>query len=174
MTKKKLSTAEALVEVRRIMRPTFDEEEYEGNRLHFSSREGGDMEEDRADPELIRYALAKAKEVETAVPGSKVRVEPIDEWVTIDVTLPETAKVAKPAKVTKPPKIKPTAAPAPQQRRYLKPGDETKYTHYTVGGSREATAIVTWDHGKSVEVRTLGGERMRLERAPDGSLRRFT
>ena len=29
-------------------------------------------------------------------------------------------------------------------------------------------------HGKSVEARTLGGEKLHLERAQDGSLRRFT
>jgi hypothetical protein len=65
-------------------------------------------------------------------------------------------------------------AEAVRKMRTLKPGDEIKYTNYTVGGSYEGTAIVTWDHGKSVEARTLGGERLRLERAQDGSLRRFT
>ena len=62
----------------------------------------------------------------------------------------------------------------PRQRATLRPGDEIKYTNFTIGGSHEGTAIVTWDHGKSVEARTLGGERIRLERAADGSLRRFT
>ena len=56
----------------------------------------------------------------------------------------------------------------------LRPGDEVKYTSFTVGGAHEGTAIVTWDHGKSVEARTLGGDRLRLERAADGTLRRFT
>lgn len=58
--------------------------------------------------------------------------------------------------------------------RTLKPGDEIEYTNFTVGGSYKGQAIVTWDHGKSVEARTLGGEKLRLERASDGSLRRFT
>jgi hypothetical protein len=58
--------------------------------------------------------------------------------------------------------------------RTLKPGDEIRYTNYTVGGSFQGTAVVTWDHGKSVEARSLHGERIRLERAADGSLRRFT
>jgi len=128
-----LSKEAALTLVRRLMQSTgFDEEEQEGDRIHFGSREGGDMEEDRADPALVRFARTKAKEIEAAVPGSKVRVEPVDEWVTIDVTLP------------------------------------------TAGRSFKGTAIVTWDHGKSVEARTLDGERIRLERAQDGSLRRFT
>jgi hypothetical protein len=65
-------------------------------------------------------------------------------------------------------------AEAVRKMRTLKPGDEIKYTNFTIGGSHEGTAIVTWDHGKSVEARTLGGEKLRLERAADGSLRRFT
>jgi hypothetical protein len=174
-----LSKEAALEIVRRLMRSTgFDEEGQEGDRIHFGSREGGDMEEDRADPALVRFALTRAKEIEAAVPGSKVRVEPVDEWVTIDVTLPsEAAKATKPPKPPKPPKaaiISPAAPPAPQQRRYLKPGDEVDYTNFTIGGSFKGTAIVSWDHGKYVEARTLGGERLHLERAADGSLRRFT
>lgn len=62
-----------------------------------------------------------------------------------------------------------------RKARTLQPGDEIKYTNFTVGGSFEGTAIVTWDHGKSVEARTLpAGEKIRLERAADGLLRRFT
>jgi hypothetical protein len=59
--------------------------------------------------------------------------------------------------------------------RALSPGDEVEYTNYTGGGSYKGTAIVTWDHGRTVEARTLSGrEKLRLERAPDGTLRRFT
>ena len=227
-----LSKEAALTIVRRLMQSTgFDEEEQEGDRIHFSSREGGDMEEDRADPALVRFARTKAKEIETAVPGSKVRVEPVDEWVTIDVTLPTAASGAKPLKVgdaveipndpglvgtitriynvgtaaesaevrvegyapsfhpirtLKKTRRRPRRAPAaptppasaaasPQKsQRSLKPGDEIDYTNFTIGGSFKGKAIVTWDHGKSVEARTISGERLRLERAGDGSLRRFT
>jgi hypothetical protein len=66
-------------------------------------------------------------------------------------------------------------AQAEGARRALRPGDEIEYTNFTVGGSFKGKAVVTWDHGKSVEARTLpGSERVRLERAQDGSLRRFT
>ena len=61
-----------------------------------------------------------------------------------------------------------------RQMKKFKPGDEIKYTNFTIGGTHEGTAIVTWDHGKRVEARTLGGEQITLERAKDGSLRRFT
>jgi hypothetical protein len=61
-----------------------------------------------------------------------------------------------------------------RQMKKFKPGDEIKYTNFTAGGSYEGTAIVSWDHGKRVEARTLGGEGLTLERAKDGSLRRFT
>ncbi len=229
-----LSKEAALDSVRRIMRSTgFDEEDQQDDRIHFSSREGGDMENDRADPALVRFAREKAKEIETAVPGSKALVEPVDEWVTISVTLPgpggraqkplkvgdaveipdglggtlvgtiariynqgtssESAEVhvaryapsyhplrtlkktrRKPATVAPPPPAPPPAPPTPQQRRH-QPGDEIEYTNFTIGGSFKGKAIVTWDHGKSgVEARTLGGERLRLERASDGTLRRFT
>jgi hypothetical protein len=232
-----LSKDAALDAIRRIMRSTgFDEEDQQGDRIHFSSREGGDMENDRADPALVRFAREKAKEIETAVPGSKVHVETVDEWVSIAVALPGPGgRTQKPLKVgdaveipdglggalvgtiariynqgtssesaevhvaryapsyhpirtlkktrkrptsraatTAPPPPPPTTPAAPQQRRH-QPGDEIEYTNYTVGGSFKGKAIVTWDHGKSgVEARTLGGERLRLERAADGSLRRFT
>lgn len=171
-----LSKEVALAIVRRLMQSTgFDEEQQEGDRIHFGSREGGDMEEDRADPALVRFALTKAKEIEAAVPGSKVRVEPVDEWVSIAVTLPSAAPPrAKVAVETKP---LPEWARRVQEKqpKYLKPGDEIEYTNFTVGGSYEGKAVVTWDHGKSVEARTLpAGEKVRLERAADGSLRRFT
>ena len=65
-------------------------------------------------------------------------------------------------------------AEAVRKTRSLKPGDEIEYTNYTVGGSFKGTAVVTWDHGRSVEARTLSGEKLRLERAQDGTLRRFT
>ena len=170
-----LSKEGALTIVRRLMQSTgFDEEDQEGDQIHFGSREGGDMEQDRADPALVRFAITKAKEIETAVPGSKVRVEPVDEWVSIAVTLPSAA----------PPRAKVAAETKPlpewaqrmkeKQPKYLKPGDEIEYTNFTIGGSYKGKAIVTWDHGKSVEARTLGGEKLRLERAQDGSLRRFT
>lgn len=172
-----ISKESALAIVRRLMQSTgFDEEEQEGDRISFGSREGGDMEEDRADPTLVRFALKMGKEIEAAVPGSNVHVEPVDEWVTIAVTLPSAVPIiTKPPKTTKIRATPPVASPpTPQQHRYLKPGDEIKYTNFTIGGSYEGTAIVSWDHGKSVEARTLGGEKLRLERAADGSLRRFT
>lgn len=233
-----LSKEAALVLVRRLMQSTgFDEEGQEGDRIHFGSREGGDMEEDRADPALVRFALTKAKEIEAAIPGSKARVEPVDEWVTIDVTLPSAGPQAKPLKVgdaveipgglsgtlvgtiarlynngtssesaevhvagyapsyhptrtlkktrRKPGRARTASAPAPtpsaaaavtpqKPQRSLRPGDEIDYTNFTVGGSFKGKAIVTWDYGKSVEARTISGERLRLERAGDGSLRRFT
>jgi len=56
----------------------------------------------------------------------------------------------------------------------LEPGTEIYFTNYTLGGSYRRLAIVTWDHGRTVEARTYAGERVRLERAPDGTLRRFT
>jgi hypothetical protein len=65
-------------------------------------------------------------------------------------------------------------AEAVRKMRTLQPGDEIEYTNFTVGGSFKGRAVVTWDHGRNVEARTLGGEKLRLERAPDGSLRRFT
>jgi hypothetical protein len=61
-----------------------------------------------------------------------------------------------------------------RRMKKFKPGDEIKYTNFTVGGSYEGTAIVSWDHGKRVEARSLSGEGLTLERAKDGSLRRFT
>jgi len=231
-----LSKEAALALVRRLMQSTgFDEEEQEGDRIHFGSREGGDMEEDRADPALVRFARTKAKEIEDALPGSKVRVEPVDEWVTIAVTLPSAGPRAKPLKIgdaveipsglggtlvgtiarlfnndtasessevrvegyapsyhptrtlkktrRRPGRARTTPAPAPTASaaaatapsRRLQPGDEVEYTNFTVGGSYKGKAAVTWDHGKSVEARTLpAGEKIRLERAADGSLRRFT
>lgn len=65
-------------------------------------------------------------------------------------------------------------AEAVRKMATLKPGDEIEYTNFTIGGSFKGKAIVTWDHGKSVEARTLRGENLHLERAADGSLRRFT
>ena len=178
------------------------------------------------------------EEIEAAVPGTKVRIAPVDEWVSIIVELPSAGgRAQKPLKVgdavelpdglggtvvgtiarilnegmssesaevhadryapsfhpirtlkraprraaskpsTSVPSAPPhavTAQPPSRQRATLKPGDEVKYTNFTVGGSQEGTAIVTWDHGKSVEARTLRGEKLRLERASDGSLRRFS
>lgn len=183
-TSKKKPTAiskdTALAIVRRLMHSTgFDEEEVYGggeNQVFFTSREEGDVLEGRADPGLVRFARETAKEIEAAVPGAKARADVVDEWVSIAVTLPSTTPPA-PA----PKKPEPTPLPEWAQRakekapKYLRPGDEIKYTNFTVGGSYEGTAIVTWDHGKSgVEARTLGGEKIRLERAADGSLRRFT
>lgn len=174
-----LSKEAALAAIRGIMRPTgFDEEEQTGDEILFGSREGGDMEEDRHDPALARFALATAKKIEAAVPGSKARVDTVDEWVSIGVTIP----ASKPWKRAKGPEIKPPApAPVPSpvqmpaaRRGRLQPGAEIKYTNFTVGGSQQGTAIVTWDHGKRVEARTLGGQSISLERAADGSLRRFT
>jgi hypothetical protein len=158
------------------MRSTgFDEEEVDGggdNQLHFASREEGDVLEGRADPGMVRFARQKAKEIETAVPGAKARVEVIDEWVSITVTLPSGSPPV-PKSEAKTPAIR--AATTPKRTRTLQPGDEIEYTNFTVGGSFKGKAIVTWDHGKSVEARTLpNGERIRLERAADGSLRRFT
>jgi hypothetical protein len=231
-----LSRESALEIVRRLMRSSgFDEEEVYGggeNQVHFASREEGDVLEGRADPGLVRLAREKAKEIEAAVPGAKARAEVVDEWVSIDVTLPSAkSRALKPLKVGDAVEIPggpdstlvgtikrifndgtpaesaevhaqgylpsfhptrtlkkarrrplPAAAPAPApstptlptRQRYLKPGDEVAYTNFTVGGSYEGKAIATWDHGKSVEARTLGGEKIRLERASDGSLRRFT
>jgi len=165
--------------VRRLMRSSgFDEEEVYGgaeNQIHFASREEGDVLEGRADPGTVRFAREKAKEIETAVPGAKARVEVVDEWVSIAVTLP--GGVPPPAKA--PAETRPLPEWAQRLKgkepKYLQPGDEVKYTNFTVGGSYEGKAVVTWDHGKSVEARTLpAGEKIRLERAADGSLRRFT
>jgi hypothetical protein len=179
--KKKLSKTNAIEAVRRIMRSTgFDEEEVyggEADQLHFASREEGDVLEGRADPGIARFAREKAKEIESAVPGAKARSYTVDEWVSIEVTLPggaaPSAKPAKPPAETEP---LPEWAQRVKEKapKCLQPGDEIEYTNFTVGGSYEGKAIVTWDHGKSVEARTLGGERLRLERAADGSLRRFT
>ena len=175
-SKKKPAGPSAIDEVRRLMRSTgFDEEEAYGqktNELLFSSREGGDIAEEQADPGTIRFAREKAKELEAAVPGVKARVEVVDEWVSIDVTLPPGSAPRIPT-----PEPPPRVAPQPKARQLasLKPGDKIKYTNFTIGSSYEGTAIVTWDHGKSIEARTLyGGEKIRIERAPDGSLRRFT
>lgn len=230
---KGLPDTEALEAVRRLMQSTgFDDEEAYGQRtdeVSFTTRDEGDVLEGRADPGMIRFARVKAKEIETAVPGTKARVEVVDEWVSIVVALPSAAK-RKPLKVNdtvelsnglgrtvigmivrlynegmssesaeihakgyapsfhptrtlkksrkRALKLSPsTSSPTPKSSSstQLRPGDEVKYTLFTIGGSREATAIVTWDHGKSgVEARSLGGERFRLERAADGSLRRFT
>lgn len=168
-TKAPAPKTDPLDTVRRLMRSTgFDEEEYENNQLLFSSREEGDVLEGRADPGVVRFAREKAKEIETALPGAKARVEVVDEWVSIAVTLPGAAPAAPP------PPPSPLPAPPETRKRYLKPGDEIEYTNFTIGGSYEGKAVVTWDHGKSVEARTLGGERIRLERAQDGSLRRLT
>jgi hypothetical protein len=180
MPKKKTApsapTELAIDKVRRLMRSTgFDEEEIYGgedNQVHFSSREEGDIGEGRADPGTVQFASKKAREIEAAVPGSKARVGIVDEWVNITVTLPP----GSPPVPRSEPKIVtvPRAEVAPKARASLKPGDKVKYTNYTVGGSFQATAIVTWDHGKSIEARTLHDEKIRLERAADGSLRRFT
>jgi hypothetical protein len=232
-----LSKEAALAIVRRLMQSTsFDEESQDGDRILFGSREGGDMEEDRADPTLVSFARKMAKEIEVAVPGSKARVETVDEWVTINVTLPTVATRSKVTlkvddiveapdgiggtaigtvtriddegsrglhaqvrfdsgqtihypigdlkktqrRTDRPPATRtpsPTAATPPPQklRATLKPGDEIEYTNFTVGGSYKGKAVVTWDHGKSVEARTLpAGQNIRLERASDGALRRFT
>ncbi|HSX21412.1 MAG TPA: hypothetical protein VLE97_01405 [Gaiellaceae bacterium] len=164
--------------VRRVMRSSgFDEEEAYGQRddeLLFSSREDGDVAEGRADPGTVQFAREKAKEVEAAVPGAKARVGVVDEWVSVTVTLPPGSppRVPTPEPEPAPRAVVPTTSS--RQRTSLKPGDEVKYTNFTIGGSYEGTAIVTWDHGKSVEARTLRGEKLRLERAADGSLRRFT
>jgi hypothetical protein len=173
--KKQPAGPTALETVRRVLRSTgFDEEEVYGggdNQVHFASRDEGDIGEGRADPGTIQFARAKAKEVEAAVPGSKARVEVVDEWVSITVTLPPGSP---PVPKTEPEPVVARPPAAPRQRALLRPGDEIKYTNFTIGGSHEGTAVVTWDHGKSVEARTLGGEKLRLERASDGSLRRFT
>ena len=172
--------------VRRLMQSSgFDEEEVYGgapDQLHFASREEGDVLEGRADPGTVRFARDKAKEVEAAVPGAKTRVEVVDEWVSIAVTLPSGSAPRVTTPVPEPPSRAVIPQPpssyevgyTPRQRATLRPGDEVKYTNFTIGGSYEGTAVVTWDHGKNVEARTLGGEKMRLERAADGSLRRFT
>lgn len=179
MSKKTTPPQDALGTIRRLMRSTgFDEEEAYGQKVNevlFSSREEGDVLEGRADPGAIRFAREKAKEIEAAVPGTKVRVEVIDEWVSINVTLPpgSAPRVATPE--PEPPPRAVTPPTSPRQRASLQPGNEIEYTNFTVGGSFKGRAVVTWDHGKSVEARTLpGGERVRLERAQDGSLRRFT
>ena len=171
------SPVDARATVRRLMRSSgFDEEEVYGgaaDQLHFASREDGDVLEGRADPGTVRFAREKAKEVEAAVPGAKARTEVVDEWVSIAVTLPPGTPPV-PRSAPKEPPARAVPPPQPRQRASLRPGDEVKYTNFTIGGSYEGTAIVTWDHGKSVEARTIGGERLRLERAADGSLRRFT
>jgi hypothetical protein len=174
----KLPAQDAIETVRRLMRSSgFDEEAVYGgaeSQLHFASREEGDVLEGRADPGTIRFARDKAKEVEAAVPGTKARVEVVDEWVSIAVTLPPGTTMPRAAE-PEPPPTRPAPPPPPsRQRASLRPGDEIEYTNFTVGGSFKNKAIVTWDHGKSVEARTLSGERIRLERAADGSLRRFT
>jgi len=164
--------------IRRVLKSSgFDEEEAYGQKDHellFSSRDEGDVAEGRADPGTVRFAREKAKEVEAAVPGTKAHVEVVDEWVSINVTLPPGAAPRVPTPEPAPPPRAIYAQPSSHQRAVLRPGDEIKYTNFTIGGSHEGTAIVTWDHGKSVEARTLGGEKLRLERAADGSLRRFT
>jgi hypothetical protein len=174
----KLTQQAALDVVRGLMRgSSFDEDEQIDNRILFSSREGGDMEKDRADPGLLRFAVAKAKEIEEALPGSKARVEAVDEWVTLGVTLSSKASSPKVVRVTEIPAKVPLASPpvpTDPQKRCVPPGTEVDYTNFTVGGSFKGKAIVTWDHGKSVEARTLSGEPLRLKKASDGSLRRFT
>jgi len=168
----------ALEVVRRLMRSTgFDEEEaYDDadNQLHFTSRDEGDIVEGRADPGTVQFARTKAKEIEAAVPGAKARTEVVDEWVSITVTLPPgSPPIPKHAHQEPIPTTR--VEPAPKVARTLRPGDKVKYTNFTIGSSYEGTAIVTWDHGKSVEARTLyNDEKIRLERAADGSLRRFT
>jgi hypothetical protein len=90
-------------------------------------------------------------------------------------TLKKTRR--RPRRAPTAPAPSPLVATAPttqKSQRSLRPGAEIDYTNFTIGGSFKGTAIVTWDHGKSVEARTLDGERIRLERAQDGSLRRFT
>jgi hypothetical protein len=88
----------ALETVRRLMRSSsFDEEEVYGgteDQVHFASREEGDILEGRADPGMVRFARAKAREIEEAVPGAKARVEGVDEWVSITVTLPQESPVS--------------------------------------------------------------------------------
>lgn len=168
----------ALEAVRRLMRSSgFSEEEVYGgteDQVHFASREEGDVLEGRADPGTVRFASAKAREIEAVVPGARARVEVVDEWVSITVTLPPGSPPA-PRSAPRGPVPAPRAAPPPRPRATLRPGDEVTYTNFTVGGSHEGRAVVTWDHGKSVEARTLpAGEKIRLERAADGSLRRFT
>lgn len=173
-----LTKEAALESVRRILRSSgFDEESQEGDRISFASREGGDMEEDRADPELVRFARTKAKEIEAAVPGSKVRVEPVDEWVSIAVTLPGSSASAPPKK---PPPAPVPAAPvlspppwAKGPQRSLKPGDEIEYMHLTYGNPVQRKAIVGWDHGKRVEAHEPGSRTgFTLERGQDGKLYR--
>lgn len=221
----------ALAEVRRIMRSTgFDEESVSGTAIHFASRDEGDVLEGTPDPGVLRLARGKAKEIEAAVPGSRARVEVVDEWVSIDVTLPSARSKSRPLKVgdvvevpdglggvatgtvsritegsrnpfqvrfesgvtlhyapdqlkrvtTKKPSPRHSSpravafAPTRSTPRIFQPGDEVKYTNFTIGGSHQGTAVVTWDHGKSVEARTLTGQKIRLERAADGSLRRFS
>jgi hypothetical protein len=56
----------------------------------------------------------------------------------------------------------------------LKPGDQVTFTTFTVGGSRPEQGTVLWDYGRhGVSITTKSGEKVRLERAGDGSLRRF-
>jgi hypothetical protein len=56
----------------------------------------------------------------------------------------------------------------------LKPGDQVTFTTFMVGGSHPEQGTVLWDYGgQGVSVTTKSGEKVRLERAKDGSLRRF-
>lgn len=164
-----MSSAEAVATVRRLLRSTgFEEEDVAGNRISFGARDDDDIYEGRPNPGLLRLAREKAKELKDAIPGAQVHVEDVDEWVSLTVTLPTV-----PVAVAPPAPAPSRSAPTARAARTLRPGDEITFTTFTVGGSRESAAIVTWDHGKSVEARTLGGEKLRLERAGDGSLRRF-
>jgi len=166
-------TTNPLDMIRRILRSTgFEEEEAYGqapDEVLFMSREEA---EDRADPETVRFAREKAKELESAVPGARARVEVVDEWVSIRVTLPRGAQ--RNPEPTPEPRTRILDLP-PRQRPSLRPGDEVKYVNFTTGRSYEGKAVVTWDHGKSVEALTLpSNEKILLERAADGLLRRFT
>jgi len=45
-----------------------------------------------ASAKYIQFARGKAKELEAAVPGARTRLDVVDQWVTIAVTLPMQAK----------------------------------------------------------------------------------
>lgn len=65
-------------------------------------------------------------------------------------------------------------AEASRKLATLKPGDQVKYTTFTVGGQWEGVATVVWDYGRTgVDAIVAGGKRVRLERAPSGKLRRY-
>lgn len=168
------SAAEAAEVVRKILRGTsFEEEDSTPTAIFFSSREGGDMEEDRADPTLVRFAREIALKIRAALPEAAVRVDSVDEWVSIGVTYVGAATVAE--KLSAP--VTPVKlAPPPWAKgppRSLSPGEEVEYTHLTYGAPAKRTAIVGWDHGKRVEAREPNSRTgFTLERGQDGKLYR--